>query len=320
MYDNKPPVRLLGLIGWPVEHSLSPAMHNAALAAMGLPWVYTLLPVAPAAVGDAVRGLRALDFVGANVTVPHKQAVIPFLDRLTPAAAAIGAVNTITLDARGQTPQSVPPTEQTISPTATALDTAQPDVLEWPQLVGDNTDAAGFLADLRAHGVEVSGGRALVIGAGGASRAVVYALVSAGCAVMIINRSQARAHDVAAMVGRVWPGFAVTCGQFPEDIGRWVADADLVVNTTSLGMWPAVEGLPWDPAVAFRRDQVVYDLVYAPRQTAFLRRAAADGARPIDGLGMLIEQGAAALTQWTGREPSRTIMRQAAERQLEQRF
>lgn len=300
-----PPPRLLGLIGWPVEHSLSPAMHNAALAALGLPWVYTLLPVPPAAVGDAVRGLRALGFVGANVTVPHKQVVIPFLDRLSPAAAAIGAVNTITL---------------TTAPSRPMLDTAPSNVLEWPQLVGDNTDAAGFLADLRAHGVEVRGLRALVIGAGGASRAVVYALASAGCHVVIVNRSLARAREVAEMGEQVWPGHPISYGQFPDDIAGWVPQVDLVVNTTSLGMWPAADGLPWDPDVVFQPGQVVYDLVYTPRPTLFLRRAAADGARPIDGLGMLVEQGAAALAQWTGQEPPRAIMRQAAEQQLDRRF
>lgn len=306
MSESEPPVRLLGLIGWPVEHSLSPAMHNAALAAMGLPWVYTLLPVAPAAVGDAVRGLRALGFVGANVTVPHKQAVMPFLDRLTPAAAAIGAVNTITVMSNAR-PQPM-------------LDTAPPGVLEWPQLVGDNTDAHGFLADLHAHDVTVSGRRALVLGAGGASRAVVYALASAGCAVVIVNRSLPRAHAVAAMVEQAWPGQSVTCGQFPDDIAHWVAQVDLVVNTTSLGMWPTSEGLPWDPELSFRPGQVVYDLVYVPRPTAFLRQAAADGARPLDGLGMLVEQGAAALARWTGQEPSRAMMRQAAQHQLDRRF
>lgn len=307
-------------------------MHHAALAALGLPWVYTLLPTPPALVGDAVRGLRALGFVGANVTAPHKQAVIPFLDRLTPAAAAIGAVNTITCG---------------VTPRPSALDTAAPDVLnscadatgnfidtrpshtpashqdmsvERPELVGDNTDAAGFLADLSAHGIDVRGRQALVIGAGGASRAVVYALASAGCRVVIVNRSPAHAHAVAAMVAQVWPGHPVACGQFPGDIARWAVEVDLVVNTTSLGMWPTDDGLPWDPAVAFRPGQVVYDLVYTPRPTAFLRRAAADGARPIDGLGMLVEQGAAALAQWTGRVPPRTVMRQAAVQQLDRRF
>lgn len=122
------------------------------------------------------------------------------------------------------------------------------------------------------------------------------------------------------MAEQVWPGQKVVCGRFPDDIAGWVEQVDLVVNTTSLGMWPATEGLPWDPAVTFRPGQVVYDLVYAPRPTAFLRRAAAQGARPIDGLGMLVEQGAAALAQWTGREPPRTLMRQVAAQQLDRRF
>jgi len=153
---------LVGVIGWPVSHSVSPAMHNAAFADIGLDWCYIPLPVPtePAErIGEALHGLRALGLRGANVTVPHKQSVMPHLDWLTPAAQAIGAVNTIRVEADGQ-------------------------------LSGDNTDARGFVADLRDHGVDPAGKRALVLGAGGSARAIVFGLAEAGCvSITILNRS-----------------------------------------------------------------------------------------------------------------------------------
>ncbi len=169
---------LVGLIGWPVSHSVSPAMHNAAFAHLGLDWRYVPFPVAPepaSRVGEAVLGLRALGLRGANVTVPHKQAVMAHLDRLTPAAQAIGAVNTILLDAEGA-------------------------------LVGDNTDAPGFVADLREHGVEVPGRRVLVLGAGGSARAVAYGLAAAGASqITLVNRSVDRALALVAALQPLFP-------------------------------------------------------------------------------------------------------------------
>ena len=162
---------LVGLIGWPIGHSVSPAMHNAAFAALGLDWRYVPLPVDPAlpgAVGDTVRGIRAMKFRGINVTVPHKQAVLPFLDRIAPAAQAMRAVNTIIV---------------------------QPD----GSLIGDNTDAPGFVADLRAHGVEPSQQRVLVLGAGGSARAIVYGLAQASAMhITVANRSTERAAALLA--------------------------------------------------------------------------------------------------------------------------
>ena len=165
--------QLVGLIGWPVSHSVSPAMHNAAFAALGLDWAYVPLPVNPAgragdaAVAAAVRGLAALGLRGANVTIPHKQAVMAAVDSLTPAAAAIGAVNTLVVGEEGT-------------------------------LIGDNTDAPGFVADLRAHGVEPAGGHGLVLGAGGSARAIVYGLAEAGAAaITVLNRTPERAQALA---------------------------------------------------------------------------------------------------------------------------
>ncbi len=277
---------LVGLIGWPVAHSVSPAMHNAAFAALGMEGRYVPLAVAPEPqerIGEAVRGLRALGFRGANVTVPHKQAVVPHLDRLTPAAEAIGAVNTILVEPDGA-------------------------------LAGDNTDAAGFAADLDAHGVAVGAAEALVIGAGGSARAVVYALAQAGAAaVTVLNRTVERAEHLAGALAPRAPGCRIETGRFPADLAGAAAGARLIVNCTSLGMSPHSDGLPWEPGTRFRPGQVVYDLVYNPPQTRLLALAQAQGARPIGGLGMLVWQGALAFARWTGQEPPVDAMRAAAE-------
>ena len=247
---------LVGLIGWPVSHSVSPAMHNAAFVDLGLTWCY--LPV------------------------PHKQAVMPYLDHLSPAAQAIGAVNTIRVEADGT-------------------------------LWGDNTDAPGFVADLRDGGVDPAGKTVLVLGAGGSARAVVYGLAEAGSrAIAICNRTLERAQSLATEMGRLFPGCPITAHLMPEEITALAAHADLIVNTTSLGMTPKVDGLPWDEQVAFSPGQVVYDLVYNPSQTRLLQKAAADGAQTIGGLGMLIWQGAIAFERWTGQSPAVAVMRRAA--------
>ena len=297
--------RLVGVIGWPVRHSLSPQMHNAAFAALGLDWVYVSLPVPPERVGDAVRGLVALGFAGANVTVPHKQAVIPFLDELTPIARAIGAVNTIVVRPDGS-------------------------------LLGDSTDGAGFMADLRTHGVvaeeqksrgaEEQRGQdissrphlrtsALVLGAGGAARAVVYALAESGAAVTIANRTPENAEKLRQDIAAALPGAAgrlQTC-RWPDDLAGEVAQAGLIVNTTSLGLHDG-DPLPWDAAIPFRPGQVVYDLIYH-RPTELLALARSQGARALAGLGMLVRQGACAFELWTGQAaPVDTMLRALCER------
>ena len=169
--------RLTGVIGWPVAHSRSPAMHNAAFAALGLDWVYVPLPVPLERIGEAVRGLPALGFAGANVTVPHKQAVIPCLEELTPVAKAVGAVNTIAVRGDGS-------------------------------LTGDSTDGPGFLSDLREHGVAPQ--RALVVGAGGAARSVVYALADGGAEVAVAARSVQKAAELCEALAAAQPAFRST--------------------------------------------------------------------------------------------------------------
>jgi len=257
--------RLVGLMGWPINHSHSPAMHNAAFAALGLPWVYVPLPVQPGRAGDAVRGLAALGFAGANVTMPHKPAVMPHLHEVTPAARTVGAVNTIIVREDGT-------------------------------LLGDTTDGYGFMAVLAEHGVALDG-PALVIGAGGAARSVTYALAEAG---------MERAAPPAALS---LPAGRLTAHSYPDALPGLARVARLIVNATSLGMRDG-DPAPWDPGVPFRPDQVVYDLVYH-RPTAFLARAAADGARTINGLGMLVHQGARSFELWTGRPAPVDLMRAA---------
>ena len=293
--------RLAGVMGWPVEHSLSPRIQNAAFAALGLDWVYVPFPVPPERLADAVRGLVALGFAGCNATVPHKPGLVPLMDELTPIAAAIDSVNTIVIRPDGS-------------------------------LLGDSTDGHGFLMDLWAHGVKIGKSanrqigksaaadrpvtlssrhpithppvrRALVIGAGGAARAVVYALAEAGASVAIVNRTPESAEELCRIVGRALPGADLSAHLLPDALPHLAAEADLIVNTTSLGLHGDADPLPWDAAIPFRPEQVVYDLIYNVR-TPFLRLAEAAGAQAIDGLGMLVYQGARSAALWTGADES----------------
>lgn len=271
----------VGLFGWPVTHSISPQMHNAAFVARQMNWRYLAFPVPPDRVPAAVASLPALGLRGVNVTVPHKQAVMPHLQNWTAAAEAIGAVNTIVVEEDGQ-------------------------------LTGDNTDGAGFIADLNAHAVDAARKRALVIGAGGSARAVVYGLAEAGVhSIAILNRTVAKAVDLAATMQAYFPQIRISGAAFPDDVTRSAQDADLIVNCTSLGMEPRIEGLPWEENVEFRADQIVYDLVYNPAMTRLLQLASTDGATSIGGLGMLVYQGAIAWEKWTGEAAPVSVMQQA---------
>jgi shikimate dehydrogenase len=284
--------RLVGIIGWPVDHTLSPRMHNAAFRALGLNYVYVALPVAPDRVGDAIRGLAALGFAGANVTVPHKSAILPYLDELSPLAIAIGAVNTLVVRPNGT-------------------------------LLGDNTDAYGFMTDLAAAGWpggSPSGCRALVIGAGGAARAITYGLLEGGAEVAVANRTLDKAVELCRTVGGALasadpPAAArLRAHRFPEELAALAPGADLIVNATKLGLHGCGDPLPWDPDVPFHSRQLVYDLVPLARpagQTPFLALAASSGARVLGGLGMLVHQGARAFEMWTGVPAPVEVMKEA---------
>jgi shikimate dehydrogenase len=255
-------------MGSPVRQSLSPRLHNAAFAALGLNWISLAFEVAPGQAAAAVDGVRALDLAGLSVTMPHKAAVAALVDSCSEVAHRLETVNCVINQAGA--------------------------------LHGANTDGEGFLASLhRAVGFEPAGRRALIIGAGGAARAVTDALARAGAAdVAVVNRTPARAREVAALAG--------TAGRAVDraDAGL-VAQADLVVNATPIGM-AGLAGTgdgdgPWPVApTLLHAGQLVTDLVYAPRPTPWLAAAAAAGAATVDGLGMLVHQAAAQLELWTG--------------------
>jgi shikimate dehydrogenase len=272
------PVRAL-LFAHPAGHSLSPDMHDAAFAAIGLRGRYLAVDVPPAELGTAVARLRAdPSLLGANVTVPHKQAVIAHLDRLAPLAERLGAVNTIRRDGDA--------------------------------LVGDNTDAPGFARAITALGRPLRGEVAVVLGAGGAAAAVVAALVDAGARVLVHNRSPERARALAAR----WSSSgvrALTDGEL-EAASR---DAAWLVNTTTVGMQGGPPGSPI-AAEALPRAGAVVDLVYRPRRTPLLDAARARGLPTEDGVAMLVHQGALAFEMWTGRSAPVDVMRAAVEARL----
>ncbi len=273
--------KLVGLIGYPVKHSLSPAMHNSAFAALGLNWCYVPLPVLPEQLGEAVAGLRALSFVGANVTVPHKETVMSYLDHVTLEAQAIGAVNTI--------------------------------VVREGRSVGYNTDWRGFLTALSEGGFDPQGKRAVVLGAGGAARAVVYALAQAGAQVTVLNRTPARAQALIQDFTPLFPPLSLL--SFPltlRTLEERTVEAHLLVNTTPVGLWPEVDRSPWPEGLPFPGHLAVFDLVYNPCQTKLLRQARAAGSKVIGGLGMLVHQGAAAFELWTGEKAPVETMHEAA--------
>jgi len=259
----------LGVLGWPVAHSRSPAMQNAALAALGMAdWHYQLLPVPPELLAQTTRGLGGAGFVGANVTIPHKQAALALADSASEAARTIGAANTLTFAADGA-------------------------------IAAENTDAPGLIA---AIGEPLAGKRALVLGAGGSARAAVWALREAGAAeVAIWNRTGERAAALAHELG------ARAVGE-PQG-------ADLLVNCTAVGLAPApgeeLAQLGLTAALVGEFETVV-DLVYREEPTELLAAAQAQGARTLDGLEMLVAQGALSFELWTGREAPLDAMREAA--------
>jgi shikimate dehydrogenase len=273
--QHESPPRLVGVIGWPVAHSLSPAMHNAAIQALGLSWRYIAMPVPPGSVDDAMRGIRALGFQGVNVTVPHKTAVIASLDTVAPEAAALGAVNTVVV---------------------------RRDEGGTASLHGYNTDVAGFTGALEASGyTPTSDGAALVVGAGGAARAVAYALLTAGLGkVRVLNRTLARAEALVAdlLASGVGDGRLQAAVLSAESLPVLAQEVGLLVNATTVGMWPHTGASIWPEGVPIPEGLTVYDLVYNPLETRLLRQARRSGARGIDGLGMLSQQGALALALW----------------------
>jgi shikimate dehydrogenase len=291
----------LGLTGWPLGHSLSPNIHTTALYLAGLDGEYELFPIPPVPEGAAalstlvarVRKGHALGqdkltpslpgLHGLNITIPHKQSVLSWLDKLTPTAAAIGAVNTLFVE-RGK-------------------------------LVGDNTDAPGFMADLeRMLPESLISARALVLGAGGSARAVVYALAQAGWRVLVAARRPEQA-EMLAMVIR--PHIQNLNGEISTCTLESLSDCraetlGLVVNCTPVGMFPQVDATPWPEGVPLPPRALVYDLVYNPPETKLMQAARAAGLTACNGLGLLVEQAVLSFERWTGIKPPKEALRQAA--------
>jgi shikimate dehydrogenase len=268
----------LGLIGYPLSHSLSPVIQTAALQSCGLEGDYSLFPIQPEdkqGLKDLLDRVRRGEIRGLNVTIPHKQNVIEFLDGLTPTANAIGAVNTI--------------------------------YQQSSKLMGDNTDAPGFLSDLKRfltteilrHGES----RALVLGAGGSARAVIYALLQDGWEVTIA----ARRMEQVQQLRNSFPDHTLHITDFAfSNID--ISGISLIVNTTPVGMTPNVDQSPWPDNLPFPAGAGIYDLVYNPRETRLVRDARSQGRPATTGLGMLIEQAALAFEIWTDHFPSREIL------------
>ena len=280
--------QLTGVIGWSVEHTLSPAMHNAAFDALGLNWRYLPLPVPPAQVEVAVRGAAALGFRGVNVTVPHKQAVMPALDSVAPDAKALGAVNTLVIE-RGEG--------------------------DHVRISGHNTDAQGFVGALRHDRFDPKGKTVVVVGAGGGARAVVYGLLTAGAReILVFDVEPSRAQSLVSDLGGV--GKLGTLPLTTETLVESARAADLLVNATPMGMWPHVDGSTWPDGVPIPAHLTVFDLVYNPLETRLMRKARESGTRAIGGLRMLVGQGALAFEMWTGQPAPVEVMMSACERAL----
>ncbi|MEG5058794.1 shikimate dehydrogenase [Microcoleus sp. A2-C5] len=286
--------KLLGVIGHPVTHSLSPAMHNAAIAHLGVDFVYLPFPVKPEDLKAALAGFAAIDLRGFSITIPHKQAILPLLSSVSPIARAIGAVNTVYRTDKG-----------------------------W---CGTNTDVEGFLAPLQTPAFQPKGGSdwsqkvAVILGNGGAARAVVAGCAQLGCAeIHVVGRNtQNLAEFHHSWVNSPMPVQNLQVHSW-DNLSMLISQADLLVNTTPVGMHPHGEKSPVSAAALDRisAGAIVYDLIYTPNPTQFLKDARRRGAIPIDGLEMLVQQGAAALKIWLDTESVPVdVMRQALRQHL----
>jgi len=262
--------RLVGVIGHPIAHSLSPRMHNASFAATGLDYAYVPLDVRPDALPAGVRGLAALGFRGFNVTMPHKEAILPLLDEVDTTAALVGAVNTV--------------------------------VVEGARLLGTNTDGPGFLAACEESGIDLGFARVLVVGAGGAAAAISAALLGAGAKQLrLLNRNESRAEGLRSRLDRAHPGAEISVYPAGEP-DRAAEGTHLIVNTTYLGMKDA-DPLPV-PADCLVKGIAVFDAVYRrDAETRFVRLARERGLRAVPGERMLLYQGVESQRRWTGTEP-----------------
>ncbi|MDP9367864.1 MAG: shikimate dehydrogenase [Chloroflexota bacterium] len=272
---------LTGVFGDPVDENPTGIMQEAAFRAAGLDWRYLTLKVTATGLADAMVGLRAMHFQGINLTIPHKVAVLPLLDEVAPDAAVIGAVNTVRRDG--------------------------------DRLIGENTDGKGFLRAVREDaGLDPAGVRVAILGAGGAARAIAVELALAGAIhLTVVNRSPARGQELVALLNDRIPAaatFVPWVGPYPVP-----EDVTILVNATSIGLFPRVDAMPDVVEETIRPDLLVCDVIPNPPLTRFLQAAEARGASTLDGLGMLVYQGAIGYLMWTGQEPPVAVMRAALE-------
>jgi len=274
---------IYGVIGDPIEHSLSPQMHNAAFKKLGLNCIYLPFRVTQRNLKSAMMGMRALNIRGFNVVLPHKTAIIKFLDELDEAAQEVGAVNTI-LNDEGR-------------------------------LIGYNTDGSGAAMALEEQDVDPSDKRIILIGAGGAARAIAFTLARGARSIFVLNRTQHRALKLAKDIERRIGKKILTRSLTGNSLLEALQDADILINATSVGMYPKTK-----QTVATRKilhsGMVVFDIVYNPVKTLLLSEAEAAGAKTITGVGMLVHQGAEAFKIWTGHSPSVKVMRRAVMKEL----
>jgi shikimate dehydrogenase len=270
--------KICGLIGDPVAHSMSPAMHNAAFRELGLDYIYVPFRVKSKDLGKAIAGMRALNIRGLNVTVPHKVTVVQFLDKLDQLSEKIGAVNTIVND------DGV--------------------------LTGYNTDATGFLEALLAREIQPKGKRAVILGAGGAAKAISFILADKGARLTILNRQLELdwAKELARRISQAFPQEVKALELSRENLSVVLKKADILVNATSVGMTPLVNETPV-PASLLHPGLIVYDIVYNPKKTRLLKEAEAVGATTIGGVDMLVWQGTLAFEKWTGRKAPVELMK-----------
>jgi shikimate dehydrogenase len=281
--------KVCGVIGDPIEHTMSPVMHNAAFKELGLDYVYVAFRVKGEELPRAIEGMRALGIRGFNVTIPHKVTIMPFLDELDSLARKIGAVNTIVNDAGS--------------------------------LRGYNTDASGFLRALRDRGFEPEGKQVAMLGAGGASRAISFVLAESGANLVILNRWQELdwAEELARQISDAFKKEVKALESDETNLEAALDRADIVVNATSVGMSPHIDESPV-PARLLRPGMVVFDIVYNPLKTRLITEAAQAGAETVVGLDMLVWQGALSFEMWTGKKAPVELMKREAIRVLEGRL
>jgi len=268
---------VLCVIGHPIEHSMSPIMHNAALKDLSLDYVYVAFNIPPNDLKKAVLGFKMFSIKGINVTIPHKENIIPYLDEIDPLAEKIGAVNTIKNEGK--------------------------------YLIGKNTDASGAKKALLDAGCEIAGKKALILGAGGAAKAVSFAISEDLDAVYIANRTEKRAIKLAKDLTNKTTIKAVGKNMSINTLKNLVNDVDILINTTPLGMYPDIDGSPISEEI-LHSNLFVFDIVYNPLETRLLKEARKIGCKTLGGLDMFVNQGALAFEWWTGKKPSLNLMKE----------